>query len=91
MGLLLLLGGFGGVGDGGWVDRRLRDREGCLVHGGGTGGGVGIGVLRLHGRKMCIQLCNGWRLLLWHNGLVWPSSMGTSLLVRWWCTGVMYT
>ncbi|KAJ6990031.1 hypothetical protein NC653_018527 [Populus alba x Populus x berolinensis] len=69
---------FGGGGEGSG-DRRLRDKEGCLVHGGGRGGEGEIGVLLQHGRKMCTRLCSGLWLLLWRSGLVWRSSRGTSL------------
>lgn len=69
---------FGGGGEGSG-DRRLRGKEGCLVHGGGRGGEGEIGVLLQHGRKMCTRLCSGLWLLLWRSGLVWRSSRGTSL------------
>lgn len=49
------------------------------MHGGGRGGEVEIGVLLLHGRKMCTRLCSGLLLLLWRSDLVWRSSRGTSL------------
>ena len=71
---------FGGGGEGSG-DRRLRGKEGCLVHGGGRGGEGEIGVLLQHGRKMCTRLCSGLWLLLWRSGLVWRSSRGTSLLL----------
>ncbi|KAJ6715962.1 hypothetical protein OIU74_008659 [Salix koriyanagi] len=66
----------GGIGE--WLgDRRLRGKEGCLVHGGERDSEGEIDILLLHSYKMCTRLCNN--LWLWRSDLMWRSSKGASL------------